>query len=80
MHHHGRVRRGSGAEIEAKNTVEKVVVLNLALYQKIETYIRRIETVRPHSQFLHSCVWVRFTYCHDRSYLESLRIFLYSIA
>ncbi len=28
------------------------------------TYIPRNETVRPHSPFLHSCIWERFIYSH----------------
>jgi hypothetical protein len=46
--------------------------INSALYQKILTYSPRNETARPRSQFLHSCIWERFIYSHDGSYLESL--------
>ncbi len=39
---------------------------SLALYRKFETYISRNETVRPHSQFLHSCISEQFIYSHNR--------------
>ncbi len=42
------------------------------LYHKVETYIPRNEIVRPRSQLLHSWIWEKFTYSHDRSSLEYL--------
>ncbi len=38
-----------------------------ALYRNFETYISIIEIARPRSQ----CVWERFIYSHEWSYLES---------
>ncbi len=38
-----------------------------ALYHESDLCISRNETVRPHSQFLHSCICERFTYSQDRS-------------
>jgi hypothetical protein len=40
------------------------------LYRKFETSIPRNETALPRFQFLHSRIWERFKYYHDRSYLE----------
>ncbi len=40
---------------------------------KFKTNISSNETARPRSQFLHSCIWDRFLYSHDRSAKEKNR-------
>jgi hypothetical protein len=39
--------------------------MTLYLRVKFETNIPRNETVRPRSQFLHSCIYAQFIYSHD---------------
>ncbi len=43
-------------------------------YRKLETNIPRNETMRPRSQFPHSCICERFIYSHDRSTYFAVRI------
>jgi hypothetical protein len=39
----------------------------ITLYRKSDLCIPRNETARPHSQFLHLCIFERFLISHDRS-------------
>jgi hypothetical protein len=60
------------ASERCRNLMESIFINKLmpcnrpALNLKFETYIPRNETVRPRSQFLHSCTCERFIYSHDR--------------
>ncbi len=57
----------------AWNICNKQTQQNLQ-YQKYDLFIPRNKTVRPHSQFLHSCICERFQYSQDRSsYLASAK-------
>jgi hypothetical protein len=37
------------------------------LYRNFATNIPRNEAAKPHSQFLHSCIFERLIYCHNQS-------------
>jgi hypothetical protein len=75
MEAEGREGRGGDQRKEMRRRVIRGV-LDSTLYRKFETYFPRNETARPCSQYLHSCIWERFIYSHDRSYLESLFFFI----
>jgi hypothetical protein len=49
------------------------------LYRKFEKNIPRNETVRPHSQFLHSCIWEQFIFSHPTIGLIWNPYFLYCV-
>ncbi len=46
------------------------------VYLKFETNIPRNETARPHSQFLHSCIFERFVYFHDSGNVQIYHRFM----
>ncbi len=63
----------AAAQTEIKiRIIYSTAFLYITLYLKLETYIPRNETTRPHFQVLHSCIWERYIYSHYQSYLESL--------